>query len=137
MSAPNKALFLHVLKHLAASSPDGKAVQDADAQFREGFLTFGSETPDNSACVDEIGFGSLPPNPTGYASLLGFVLRRSGLVVSDILNEAEGCPIPEQVGREFPTLSQGEWDAILRLATMLVLAYEVNGHDIQSRGAEQ
>ena len=93
-----------------------------DARFRAAFLSLGSETEDNCQALRHITvseFGSESDFALG-----GLQLARAGVPLSQVLNCAEGCPIPMQVQERYPDLEQNEWDAVLRVATMTLLAFE-------------
>ena len=85
-------------------------------------LEFGSATDDNVAAVDRVTLGALRKR-TGYDGW-GLRLVGSGVPLSDVINSAEGSPIPEQVRADHPNLTQGEWDAVLRVACLAFLSFE-------------
>ena len=86
----------------------------ATAAFRKALLDFGSETPDNAACARALSVG----RRGGETTLL---LRRKWPVV-DVLNHAEGSPIPKGVAARFRGLTARDWAAVQRVATMVFLA---------------
>ena len=92
-------------------------------ELRRRLLDFGSETEDNLACARRVAMAAdaLPgtgPSRGGLAVTVG----ETGVQVADVLNVAEGCPLPAQVAEYFPEFSQDDWDAVLRLATLLFSA---------------
>jgi hypothetical protein len=92
-------------------------------ELRRRLLDFGSETEDNLACARRVAMAadtSLGAGPSrgGLAATVG----ETGVQIGDVLNVAEGCPIPAQVAENFPGLLQEDWDAMLRLATLLFAA---------------
>lgn len=84
----------------------------------------------------EIGRGGL--NQDKYASMLefskeigndpeeeeyGFRVKGTDMFVPYILNRLERIPIPETILDRFPDMSQDEWKAIIRFATLMTLAF--------------
>jgi len=95
----------------AIASGDRKG---ATASFRRAFLDFGSETPDNLACAEALSIGR-------RGGETGLLLRRKWLVV-DVLNHAEGSPIPKSVATRFPGITARDWAAVQRVVTMVFIA---------------
>jgi hypothetical protein len=95
---------------------------DRDRAFVRALLQFGSETDDNKQCVDRIGLQRIN-HPDGTARV-GFALRHSGIPVADVFNAAEGSPLPALLAETFPDVTQDDWDAVLRLATLIFAACE-------------
>ena len=94
----------------------------ADSAFREAFLAYGSETPEN---VNAASSKSVKKFDREWNSGFGgLALSELGQPISAILNEAEGCEIPKQVLATYPEMKQAEWDATLRLATMALIVFE-------------
>lgn len=103
-------LFWKALNQIA--SGDGET-QALTAQFREALLALGSETPDNLSCADRIGIGvaggEFGPMLCGYP-------------LSDIAHRLEDQPMPEDLRAAMPKLTERDWDAFLRLTTLLYIA---------------
>ena len=94
-------------------------------QFSNLFLQYGSETPDNRECIIELCIVDKDSFGLGL---------KNGVLVSDIMNSAEGCAISGQVKQDYPDLTQKQWDAVLRLTTMLLLLFEhENKVELQQR----
>lgn len=110
------------LRSLVLARGDIDQVDTRDREFVRALLDFGSETEDNTECVERVGLARLPQLHGGGQA--GFALRRSRIPVADVLNAAEGTPVPDQVTAEFPEVTQEDWDAILRLATLVLVAYQ-------------
>ena len=91
-------------------------------KVKEAFLAFGSETPDNLACMAHVTYGTASDS-VGYRTM-GFRLEQNPLLVSEILNVLEGTQIPPEVKEYYPELTGPEWSAILRFATMVFIAFE-------------
>jgi uncharacterized protein (DUF433 family) len=89
-----------------------------DQEFKEALLSFGSATEDNTRCVEHVKVGG------SSNSGRGFSLRGSDIAVSDILHTVEGEPIPKVVVERFPGVTQEDWDAVLRLSTLLFILFE-------------
>lgn len=91
--------------------------------LRRALVDFGSETPDNVSCVQQI---SVSKAPARYrkGKIRGLALRRRWLI-SEILNYAEGSRIPKAVRNRFRGITQQEWNAVQRLTTLVFTAFEV------------
>lgn len=116
--------FRECLMTLAAPTQplDTTAISELTSRFRSALLLFGSESDDNRDCAAKIEVGMIlnkfsPPR-------IGVRLRGSTKSVTNVLWHAEGCPIPLQLVESFPELSQQQWDACLRLATLVFSAFE-------------
>ncbi len=94
----------------------------ATNKMQKAILDYGSETPDNIACADQLEVAAYQELDRTYH---GIRLSHLGVGLSTLINAAEGCPIPDQLKNQFPTISQAEWDAVLRLCTLLVTALEL------------
>ena len=71
----------------------------------------------------QIEFGALQPEPHQRREQ-GLRLQRSKLAVSEVLHSVEGCPPPDQLIECHPDITQEEWDAVMRMATMVFLALD-------------
>lgn len=91
--------------------------------FKETVYWLGSNTPDNIACIEEIDYGITVSTATSK-NIRALYLKRNKEPLANILNCAEGCPIPKQLSEYYPNLTQKEWDAILRTATLVFSALE-------------
>jgi hypothetical protein len=78
------------------------------------FLKFGSATPDNIECFRRIDWGKLKDDFSSH----GFRIKKKYSVAA-VLNAVEGSPAPNKLTEEFPDLMQEDWDAILRVSTLL------------------
>ncbi|NJL54769.1 hypothetical protein HC928_05915 [bacterium] len=87
------------------------------------FLAFGSETPDNENCVRQLEYKQTEQDDNPYRRYYGFTLKQSNIPVHFLLNKLEGMPVPASIKDAYPDLSQEEWDAALRMATMIVAAF--------------
>ena len=110
------------LRSLVLARSDTNQVDTRDREFVRTLLDFGSETDDNTECVQRVGLGVL--SQLYGSGPAGFALRHSRIPVADVLNAAEGAPVPDQVTAEFPEVMQEDWDAILRLATLVLVAFQ-------------
>ncbi|EWM12047.1 hypothetical protein [Kutzneria sp. 744] len=110
------------LQSLVLARGDADQVGTRDREFVRALLDFGSETDGNTECVERVGLAVLPQlHGSGPA---GFALRHSRIAVADVLNAAEGAPVPDQVTAEFPDVTQEDWDAVLQLATLILVAFQ-------------
>ena len=113
--------FLRSLVRIAGETGKPQSTSGATKAFRRALLDFGSETDDNQACAAEIGVSTVRD---GDQQATGLALRRKGRLVSQILNDAEGMPVPAAVRRRHADITQREWDAVLRLATLVFISLE-------------
>lgn len=97
-------------------------VLELESRIVEALLDFGSETEDNVNCVDRIGIRKIPDY--NDRCTVGLALKSNSVLVSDILNHAEGSSVPQEIRERFPKLKQEDWDAVLRLATLVFSALE-------------
>jgi hypothetical protein len=113
--------FLRSLVRIAGGSGKPVSAPVATKAFRRALLDFGSETDDNRACAAEIGVSTV--RDRGLLTT-GLTLRRKGRLVSQILNDAEGTPVPAALRKRHAGITQREWDAVLRLATLVFISLE-------------
>ncbi len=118
----SEALRQEFLRTVMAPAGAGQEVADRDFAFVRALLAFGSETDDNRRCVERIGVRAIPQPDGSVRSAVA--LRGSGTPVADVLNAAEGTPLPAQLAEDFPAVTQEDWDAVLRLATLVFVAAE-------------
>lgn len=91
------------------------------ANVRAALLAFGSKTPDNLAAAGQLDVLA-EHGPTGRT--VGLCLKDSQVLLSEVVWLASGCPIPEQVATGLPELVQAEWDAVLLVAKLVLVALE-------------
>ena len=82
--------------------------------FKSAILSFGSETPDNIACVERIGFGATEKgfglNIIGQKILLGEIIE---IIVSSKI-------LLKEVQNKLPDLTEEEWRSIMSFTQMLL-----------------
>ncbi|MEU8917001.1 hypothetical protein [Streptomyces nigrescens] len=106
---------------LAAISERPDLHQDElTAQLRTALLNFASETPDNKDAAQRIAV--LHTGEPRQAPRL--CLSRSGLAFAKVVLSAGGCPVPSCVLEEFPDLTQDEWNAVIHVTGMTLMAFE-------------
>jgi hypothetical protein len=91
---------------------------EIDQEFKDALLAFGSESDGNIACVEHVKVGAVS------RSGVGFSLRNSDIPIADVLNAAEESVIPDFVKEEFPAITQEDWNAVLRLCTLIFILFE-------------
>jgi hypothetical protein len=82
-------------------------------QLMKAFLEFGSETPDNINCYNHIEYGIT--HDFRSSAVLGLKLKSKDLLLSKVMNVVENLELPNEVRKEFPDLTDSEWDAITRM----------------------
>jgi len=105
----------NLLQSLIAISENSASSDKLLDKFSENFLNYASETPDNLDCLEQLKIVD--------GKFFGLGLK-SGELISDILHIAEGSDIPPQVKKSYPNLSQNQWDAVLRLAMVILMIFE-------------
>lgn len=106
-----------MLDALSSISEAAGSDKQLSAQFRAAVVAFTSETPDNMNCVDRIHVGSM-------GDARGLKFREADLMLSEVAHALEAVPMPEELCRSLPELSEADWYAFLRLSTPLYLALE-------------
>lgn|SRR6185503_7112241 len=91
--------------------------------FVKGLLAFGSETPDNQSCADNIDYGVFKDSSTSRR-VLALGSKKSRTRLSDLAWHVEGTKVPARIRSAFPGLTVREWEAFQRLTTMIFLALE-------------
>ena len=120
MNKAPQQLFQEALSQISEAM-SAEAFFAADTRFRAAFSSLGSETDDNTQALAGIRVSEFASDSFAFG---GLQLARLGAPLSDVLNCAEGCSIPSQVQQCYPDMKQSEWDAVLRVATMTLLAFE-------------
>jgi hypothetical protein len=119
-SSSAKSRFLAALRAIATQ--DNSDIKALEAELASTWLAYGSETEDNMSAVARVGVRSVPM--FGDRIIVGPTLKEPAVLVSDVLNRAEEADIPEAVREGFPELSQADWQAVMRLATLILTAFE-------------
>ena len=121
--------FRALLMQLASQNvvSDIAASQDLTGRFRQALLIFSSHSDDNVACAEELDIGTFSQMEGTVEA--GVRIRALGRLVSNVLWNAEGCPVPTQLREAIPEITQQQWDASLRFATLLMTAFECSVFD--------
>ena len=87
--------------------------------FRKAFLNFASETEDNVKTAELIHFKNV--------RLCHGVMQRAFFVgeeipISEILSELTGVPIPDDIAKEYPNLTQEQWCYTLHAVSVIMKA---------------
>ena len=120
MSETTKAKLRDALLAIAASAGDDESV--LTVRLRRALLDFGSETDDNVDATSRIEVG--PFAATASRTGRGMRLVGTDIALASVVNVAEGSPVPQQVRDYFPDIQQAEWDAVLRVACLVLLSFE-------------
>jgi hypothetical protein len=114
--------FAHKLFGLASHALefDDSAFSRLSGELMLEFLRFASETPENVNCYNHIEYGVVSTSDNDYT------IKTTGLKIrgKDVLNHFEDLDVPESVRNRFPELTGNEWNAITRIATMLMITFE-------------
>ena len=114
--------FRSALMRVAESQPSSVDQVELGRCFDEAVLKFGSESDDNRKCLEQIDIGEIiePHQEPQF----GLRLKGTTAPLSGVLWRAEGCGIPAELSESLPWLTQQQWDAVMRLATLVMLAHE-------------
>lgn len=115
-----RARFVSTL--LEIGSDDDRLSDELATQLRSTLLEFGSQTEDNVSCAERTTV--LEPSGAEAVPARGMAVGEQRILLADLLNFAEGCDIPEEVRDRYPDLEQDDWDAALRLTTLIVTALQ-------------
>lgn len=96
---------------------------DATRLLRERLIAVGSATPDNVNCASLLEVGHVRNEVVGQESLCIKVKGRE-ISVSDVVHRLEGLPMPPGIRRGFPELTGSEWNAGVRVTTLVMLMFE-------------
>lgn len=115
--------FAEKLFEVAVKDINKLDVEKISAELMQAFLDFGSETEENVNCFESIEYGVAPKDDEGK-QVLSLKLKEYNLSLANIIHAMEGCTVPPEVLEDFPDMTQAEWDAVLRMTTMIYLALE-------------
>jgi len=102
------------LEALTAVAEGRTNAEDLTKSLRVALLEFGSETPDNLSCAEQIEVGTV-------GSETGLTLLGRELLYSEIAHVIEGEPMPEALKTAFPGITDEDWDAFGRLTTLIYI----------------
>ena len=114
---------IHAVANARSDISDVELEQLAKA-FRKSFLRQGFNTYDNKECMNHIAVGRTVDGTDLRQPIIGYLFPDLGLNLTDVMNTAEGCAIPDEVRESYPNLTQGHWDATLRMATMFFVTLQ-------------
>lgn len=93
------------------------SLEQRSADLRRRLLEFGSATPDNLAAAERAEVGA-----DRQADGAARVLVGGATPVADVLDAAGDSPVPDAVRYWCPELSQEDWEAAMRIATLVFAA---------------
>ena len=112
-------LFCELARRSFTDPPSGQQRK----QLMEAFLEFGSQTEDSLNCYNHIEYG-LVPGFRCRRSAYGLKLKGKDVPISDVIHAVEDLRLPNEIKEQFPNLTSEEWDAVTRMATMILIALE-------------
>lgn len=93
-------------------------------ELRRLFLQSWSETPDNKETSEYISLGKVK-NPYTSSEESGFIMKSQNVLLSDLIYHAFGdSEIPKNVQKQFPSLTQEEWNQALRICQFALSLFE-------------
>ena len=122
LMSKSKERFASLLCELAQS--DDNSRQAKGRELMQAFLEFGSATDDNMNCYSHIEYGSVPPGACNPKETYGLKLKGKDILISDVVHLLEGLDLPDRIKKDFPNITENEWAAVTRMATMILIAFE-------------
>lgn len=119
----NHALVQSILAADIGSREGMDLTQLTDGIMRT-LLTTGSKTPDNLNCSEQIEYGRVGGREFGPATVFGLKVKGTEMLVSDVMHLIEDTGIPPSVKRHYPDLTDGQWSAVTRMTTMILISLE-------------
>lgn len=91
-------------------------------RIMQAFLKFDWNNPGNQSAHQLLEYGKMLSRfEDGF--VYGFKIKGKPIMLGNLLNEIEALPPLDTVMAAFPDLTQAEWQALTRMATMLVLTF--------------
>ena len=87
--------------------------------LRSALLAIGSETPLNVAAVANVEYASAGDDDTAF-DVVGPKLVGESILLSHLLWRLEDAPMPAEISKSFPGLSQEKWEAAIRFVVLLL-----------------
>jgi hypothetical protein len=116
--------FRKTLCSLAQHSPSKAEITNMSKQVMQAFLDFGSETPDNLDCFQNLEYGLATNDSHTSRKTVGLKLKGADVLISDVMHMIESMEIPAEVKEDFPDLTTEQWDAITRMTVMMLFSLE-------------
>ncbi len=133
MSRSAKKKFLDLLRNLGEGWCAEQDFAQVTEELRRALLDYVSETPDNVETSQYLCYGKWD-NKWGPSPSQGLILQIHGRPITDILHEAFGdSEVPKTVRAHYPKVTKEEWNQILRLANLVLMALEYDPTDEQVR----
>lgn len=96
---------------------------DLTNQLRAALLAIGSQTPLNVEAVANVEYASVSDDETVH-DVVGPKLVGEPILLSHLFWRLESSPIPAEIVKSFPDLSQEKWDAAIRFLVLLLSGLE-------------
>lgn len=120
----NRAEFAKMLCKLYENFDEVDFDDEAySSQVMASFAQFGSKTPSNQHCYENIEYSKAVSRSNPDVLSYGFKLKGKEVFVGHVINAVEGMELPREIAEEFPSLTNEDWEAIMRMATMIIQAF--------------
>lgn len=118
-------MLIDVLTHAVQDEDvhSSGAQGDLTNQLRAALLAIGSQTPLNVEAVSNVEYASVGDDETVH-DVVGPKLVGESILLSHLFWRLEGTPIPVEIVKSFPGLSQEKWDAAIRFLVLLLSGLE-------------
>lgn len=125
MPDKSRSAFLSALFTAADQQTPVAQVQDKNETLMQALLDFGSETEDNQNCVQHMEFGiAQNSNISIPKDVYALKIRDKNILLSDIIFSGISLEMPNSVQIDFPELTTQEWEAAIRMVSLILLALE-------------
>jgi hypothetical protein len=92
-------------------------------EIMRAFIRFGSDTPNNRNCFENIEYGSSIGRSNPDVTTYGFKVKGTATFVGHLLNIIESLEMPTEITEAYPDLTEEQWKAAMRMAVMVVQAF--------------
>lgn len=120
MSEITKTNLRNALLSIAASADADESV--LTVRLRRALLELGSNTDENVNAASRVEVGPIAVATSRTA--LSMRLTGTNISLADVVNTAEGSPVPPRVREYFPDIKQEDWDAVLRVVCLVLISFQ-------------
>jgi hypothetical protein len=122
MNNDNKFLDLLIQLRESNFNLNQEEIEKINIDFREFMVSYGSATPDNIQASNLLSIKQCQ-GLSNY-NALQLCLTNHHIAVSDLLYRVESLDIPASISEIYPNLSQDEWNAVFRIAVLILTLFE-------------
>ncbi len=97
-------------------------VNEFSAEVMGAFLPLGERDPAHKQYADIVEYGKAVGNDPDE-EIYGFKIKGKYIFFAHMLARLEGIPIPDKVLERYPDLTEEEWNAGIRVASLVLMAF--------------